>query len=326
MEFRKADIRTWSMLGQRGTFGSVLEKMGRENEKLIALSADLCNTSGLDRFAASFPRRFINTGIAEQNLIGIASGIADAGEIPFATTFANFAALRACEQVRHFMGYMQCNVKLVGLAAGFAMEYFGNTHYGIEDIAAIRSIPNIVILSPADGMEVVKCVEAAISHKGPVYIRLTGGMNQPVVHKEDFEFQIGLPVLLKEGKDVVVFATGSMAAYALEASRLLEERGISVSVWDIHTLKPFDSGLAGLLGTEKMIVTVEEHSIVGGLGSIMAEALSAAKGTLPLLRLGAGEGYKKAGDYSYMLEQHGLTAEGIAHKILEKYQEVCENE
>ena len=168
MEFRKADIRTWSMLGQRGTFGSALEKIGSENEKIIALSADLCNTSGLDRFAAKFPQRFINTGIAEQSLVGTAAGLADAGELPFATTFANFAALRACEQVRHFMGYMKCNVKLVGLAAGFAMEYFGNSHYGIEDVAAIRAIPNIVILSPADGMEVVKCVEAAAFHEGPV--------------------------------------------------------------------------------------------------------------------------------------------------------------
>lgn len=326
MEFRKADIRTWSMLGQRGTFGSALEKIGSENEKIIALSADLCNTSGLDRFAAKFPQRFINTGIAEQSLVGTAAGLADAGELPFATTFANFAALRACEQVRHFMGYMKCNVKLVGLAAGFAMEYFGNTHYGIEDVAAIRAIPNIVILSPADGMEVVKCVEAAAFHEGPVYIRLTGGMNQPVVHKEDFDFKIGSSILLKEGKDIAVFATGSMVSQALKASELLEKSGISVSVRDIYTLKPFDRDVINFLATEKMIVTVEEHSIIGGLGSTVAEALSSHECSPPLLRLGAGEGYIKAGDYSYMLEQHGLTAVGIAHKILEKYQEVHGNE
>ncbi|GFI32520.1 1-deoxy-D-xylulose-5-phosphate synthase [Lachnospiraceae bacterium] len=326
MEFRKADIRTWSMLGQRGTFGSALEKIGSENEKIIALSADLCNTSGLDRFAAKFPQRFINTGIAEQSLVGTAAGLADAGELPFATTFANFAALRACEQVRHFMGYMKCNVKLVGLAAGFAMEYFGNSHYGIEDVAAIRAIPNIVILSPADGMEVVKCVEAAAFHEGPVYIRLTGGMNQPVVHKEDFDFKIGSSILLKEGKDIAVFATGSMVSQALKASELLEKSGISVSVRDIYTLKPFDRDVINFLATEKMIVTVEEHSIIGGLGSTVAEALSSHECSPPLLRLGAGEGYIKAGDYSYMLEQHGLTAVGIAHKILEKYQEVHGNE
>lgn len=326
MEFKKVDIRTWSMLGQRGTFGNTLEKLGEENEKIVALSADLCNTSGLDRFAAKFPKRFINTGIAEQNLVGTAAGLADAGEIPFATTFANFAALRACEQVRHFMGYMKCNVKLVGLSAGFAMEYFGNTHYGIEDVAAIRAIPNIVILSPADGMEVVKCVEAAVLHEGPVYIRLTGIMNQPVVRRENFDFKIGEPFLLKEGKDVAIFATGSMVFPALEAAKLLEKNGMNVSVTDIHTIKPFDRNMIESLDSEKLIVTVEEHSIIGGLGSTVAEVLSSSQQSLPLLRLGVREGYVKAGDYSYMLEQHGLTAEGIAHKILEKYQEVQGNE
>lgn len=326
MEYKKVDIRTWSMLGQRGTFGCALEKLGEENHKIVALSADLCNTSGLDRFAAKFPERFINTGIAEQNLVGTAAGLADAGEIPFATTFANFAALRACEQVRHFMGYMKCNVKLVGLSAGFGMEYFGNTHYGIEDMAAIRSVPNIVIFSPADGMEVMKCVEAAAAHNGPVYIRLTGVMNQPVVHRENFDFEIGRPVELKEGNDIAVFSTGSMVYRALEAAKILEKEGIHVKVMDIHTIKPFDRSIVTSLDLQKLLVTVEEHSVTGGLGTVVAEELCFEKRALPLLRLGIGEGYKKAGSYSYMLEQHGLTAEGIAHKILEKYQEVCENE
>lgn len=326
MEFNKVDIRTWSMLGQRGTFGCALEKLGEENQRVVALSADLCNTSGLDRFAEKFPERFINTGIAEQNLIGTAAGLSDAGEIPFATTFANFAALRACEQIRHFMGYMKCNVKLVGLSAGFGMEYFGNTHYGIEDVAVIRAIPNIVIFSPADGMEVMKCVEAAATHEGPVYIRLTGIMNQPVVYKDNFDFKVGRPVVLKEGKEIVIFATGSMVFKALQAAKILEGKGIGVNVTDIHTIKPFDKSIIDSLNSEKLIVTVEEHSIVGGLGSTVAEMLASTKRLLPLLRLGIKEGYRKAGSYSYMLEQHGLTTEEIAYKILEKYQEVYKNE
>ena len=206
------------MLGQRGAFGVALEKMKEKNEDIVALSADLCNTSGLDRFAAKYPNCFLNVGIAEQNLLGIAAGMADYGKIPFATTFANFALLRACEMVRHFMGYMCCNIKLVGLGAGFSMEYFGTTHYGIEDISTIRAIPNIVILSPADGLEVVKCVEAAILHEGPVYIRLTGTMNQPIVHRENFNFQIGKAIELTSGEDVAIIATGTMVAEIGRAS------------------------------------------------------------------------------------------------------------
>lgn len=322
MEFKNVDIRTWSMLGQRGTFGWTLERLGETNEKIVALSADLCNTSGLDRFAAKFPERFVNTGIAEQNLLGVAAGIADAGYIPFATTFANFATLRACEMVRHFMGYMKCNIKLVGLGAGFAMEYFGNTHYGIEDISAIRSIPNVVILSPADGMEVLKCVEAGAAYEGPVYIRLTGIMNQPMVHKSDFKFEIGKTITMQEGEEVLILATGSMVARVLKAAQILEEENVSVKIIDVPCIKPFDRKILDNLKRERLIVTVEEHSMIGGLGSTVSEILSEAGGKRPLLRIGIEEGYKKAGDYSYMLEQHGLTADGIAHKILNKYKEI----
>lgn len=287
-------------------------------DRIVALSADLCSTSGMDRFAARFPERFLNTGIAEQDLLGAAAGIADGGAIPFAATFANFAALRACEMVRHFMGYMKCNIKLVGLSAGFGMEYFGNTHYGIEDVAAIRSIPNIVILSPADGLEVYKCVEAAARWEGPVYIRLTGVMNQPIVHREDFSFRIGEAVRLREGQDVLVLATGSMVAPSLKAAALLEDHGIRASVVDIHTVKPFDRSVIDGLKEEKLVVTVEEHSVTGGLGSTVAELMAAEGSPIPLLVLGVREGYLKAGDYAYMLARHGLTAEGIAEKIIGK--------
>ena len=322
MGYSNVEIRTWAMLGQRGTFGSAMEQLAKQDKRIIALTADLCNTSGLDRFAAKYPQRFINLGIAEQNLVGVASGIADAGEIPFATTFANFATLRACEQVRHFMGYMGCNVKLIGLSAGFAMEYFGNTHYALEDIAAIRAIPNIAILSPADGMEVVKCVEAALCHKGGVYIRLTGTMNQPIVHKKDFDFKIGEPIVLKEGNDVVIFSTGSMVSRTLEAARILETKEIHASVIDVHTVKPFCMRQKEFLHSKRLVVTVEEHSIMGGLGSAVIEELAVGSYSLPVLRLGITGGYLKAGGYSYMLEQHGLTPERIAHKISNKYQEV----
>ena len=315
MEFKNSDIRMWSMLGQRGTFGIALEKMREKYEDIIALSADLCNTSGLDRFAGKYPDSFLNVGIAEQNLLGVAAGMADYGKIPFATTFANFAVLRACEMVRHFMGYMHCNIKLVGLGAGFAMEYFGTTHYGIEDISVIRSIPDIVILSPADGLEVVKCVEAAVLHNGPVYLRLTGVMNQPSVHEKDFDFQIGKAMELADGEDVAIIATGSMVAVALETASILKEKKIDCKVIDMATIKPIDQEAVQKCLDMKLLVTVEEHNVVGGLGSAVTEVCTMLGRKCPIQVIGV-EGYKKAGDYSYMLNMHGLTPEKIANQIL----------
>lgn len=320
MEFSNSDIRMWSMLGQRGTFGVALEKLKEKYQDIIAISADLCNTSGLDRFAAKFPDSFFNVGIAEQNMLGVAAGIADCGKIPFATTFSNFAVLRACEMVRHFMGYMCCNIKLVGLSAGFAMEYFGTTHYGIEDISAIRAIPNIVILSPSDGLGVVKCVEAAILHEGPVYLRLTGVMNQPVIYKEDFDFKIGKAIELTEGKDIAIFATGSMVVIALHVADILKRDGIECKVIDMPTIKPIDVNAVKKCLNIKMIVTIEEHSTVGGLGSAIAEICADLGRNGSLLRYGIS-GYKKAGDYIYMLNQHGLNDEKIAKEIQNKFRE-----
>ncbi|MBM3852542.1 MAG: transketolase, partial [Verrucomicrobia bacterium] len=173
MTYSKVDIRTWSILGPRGTFGVALLDAARNNPKIVALSADLCNSSGLDRFRATFPGRFVNTGIAEQNMIGVAAGLAASGFVPFATTFAIFATMRACEQVRHHLGYLQENVKLVGLSGGFATGVMGVTHYGLEDVAAVRAISNLTVVSPADGLEVVKATNAMANAVGPVYLRLT---------------------------------------------------------------------------------------------------------------------------------------------------------
>ena len=318
MEYDRKNIRTWSILGQRGTFGVAMLEVAEGNDDIVGLSADLCNTSGMDRFANRFPERFINTGIAEQNMIGVAAGVADMGKIPFATSFANFISLRSNEFVRHFLSYMQCNVKLIGLSAGFGMELFGNTHYGVEDIACLRSFPNLTILSPADGLEVAKCVEAAAAIKGPVYIRLTGKMNQPMVHKEDIDFQVGNAIKVKEGNEIAIFATGSMVARAVKAAAILEEKGHSASVVDIHTIAPFDEECVIAEKDAKLMVTVEEHSIVGGLGTVVAETIAVNGLSNRLLRLGVDHEFKKAGDYEFMLEQNRLTAEMIAEDILKE--------
>lgn len=315
MEFSKTQIRTLSMLGQRGAFGTALTDIARENEKIAALSADLCNTSGLDRFAKNYPDRFFNVGIAEQNLVGVSAGIADSGYIPFATTFAAFAAMRSCEFVRHFMGYMKANVKLVGLSAGFGMEYFGNTHYGVEDIAAIRSIPNITILSPADGLEVCKCVQKAAEIDGPVYIRLTGVMNNPIVYKEDYPFEIGKAIIHRKGTDIALIATGSVLKNALEAAKLLAAEGIEADVVDMPTIKPLDQDVLELLADRKLIFVIEEHSCIGGLGSAVAEYTALHGFNSRVVRMGTMDMYSKAGSYQYKISENGLDKDSIAQNV-----------
>ncbi len=310
--------RVFSLLGQRGTFGTVLKDLAGENGKIVALSADLTRTSGLEQFASAYPDRMYNVGIAEENAVGMAAGLADQGYIPFVTTFANFAALRANEFVRHFMSYMKCNVKLVGFGSGFAMELFGNTHYGLEDIAVLRSMPNLTILSPADGMEVAKCVEYMSKTEGPVYLRLSGKMNNPIVQKQDFDFVPGKAIKLTEGSDAVIYSTGSMVNTAIKATKLLSEQGISVSVYDIHTIKPFDEDAIIREKDYPLIVTIEEHCVTGGLGSAVAEALAKQTNHGKLIRMGTGDRYESAGTYEYMLQTHGLTPEGVFSTIIKE--------
>ncbi len=313
--------RVFSLLGQRGTFGTVLKELAADNDKVIALSADLTRTSGLEQFASMYPDRMYNVGIAEENAVGMAAGLADQGFIPFVTTFSNFATLRANEFVRHFMAYMKCNVKLVGFGSGFAMEFFGNTHYGLEDVAAIRSMPNITIFSPADGMEVAKTIDYAITNPGPMYIRLSGKMNNPIVHKEDFEFIPGKAIKMADGEDVLIYATGSMVNVALKSAKKLSEDGISTAVYNIHTLKPIDKETIIKNTNFKMIVSVEEHSVYGGLGSAIAECLATQNVHGRLITLGTGDRYEPAGDYQYMLQVHGLTPEGVYTTIKNQLKE-----
>lgn len=323
MEIKPANVRMLSMLGQRGAFGTALAECAKDNGRIVALSADLCNTSGLDRFRAAFPDRFFNVGIAEQNMVGVAAGLAAEGRIPVATTFANFAALRACEQVRHFMGYMRENVKLVGFGAGFSFGMFGTTHYGLEDIAAIRAIPNISIISPADGLSVVKSVEAMVAHGGPVYLRLTGTMNNPIVYKEDFDFQIGKAVVLREGTDVALIASGGMVSPSLKAAELLQEVDVSATVVDMHTVKPLDTELLDkVFATHRLVVTVEEHFTLGGLGGAVAEYMADKPGAPRQVMVGAPNEFQKAGSYAYMLDKCGLTAQKIAAKVAADFKNV----
>ncbi|AJC66809.1 MULTISPECIES: transketolase family protein [Dickeya] len=315
LEIKPSNIRSWSMLGSRGTFGVVLLELAHQYDNLVALSADLCKSSGLDRFNSAYPERFFNAGIAEQNMIGVASGLAAGGFIPFATSFANFLTMRAGEQVRHNLGYMNENVKIVGLASGIATGMFGATHHGIEDIAVLRAISNITILSPADCTETAKMTEAALLHQGPVYIRLTGNMRAPVVYNSDYELSIGRAIKLKDGGDICIVATGSMVYPSLKAADILEHEGIKCSVINMHTIKPLDYKALDDISDKKLIVTIEEHSTIGGLGSAVAEYLADKENRPRQLIIGIPQGYPHAGDYDYLLSVSGLTVTDIVMKI-----------
>jgi transketolase len=316
-----ANARVWSMLGSRGTFGVAMLDLGATADDLMVMTADLSTTSGLDRFKNAYPAKFVNVGIAEANMVGIAAGMAKEGSVVFATTFATFAAMRSYEQVRLNLGYMGLNVKVVGLASGFAMGMFGNTHYGMEDLALMRAVPGLTVLSPADGAAVVQVVHAAYRHPGPVYIRLTGAMGNPVVYKQDFEFEIGKAITLGEGTDLTIIATGTMVYESVVAARLLKEKGISATVVDMHTIKPLDtSAVDRACAGSKLIVTVEEHGLIGGLGGAVAEYKAGLKQSPRQVFIGIPDRFGKAGDYKYLLGKYGLTGAQIAERIARELQ------
>ena len=320
--FTPANMRIWARLGSCGAFGMAALELPEMDDSVVMLTADLCTYSGLDRFKAKFPDRLYNLGIAEQNLVGVAAGMAKEGINTFATTYATFAATRCCDQVRVNMGYMQLGVKLVGLTSGLSVGILGATHMSLEDIAIMRSIPNITILSPADCTETMKATLAATKFKGPVYLRLSGGMGNPIVYHEDYDYEIGKAITLKEGTDISIIATGTMVHYSLKAAEILEAKGISCQVVNMHTIKPIDQEAIHKACDYKLMVTVEEHSVIGGLGSAVAESLAGKISRPPHLMIGLSDEFKHAGTYEYLLDQYGLTTEIIAENIINKYREV----
>ncbi|MFA5263763.1 MAG: transketolase C-terminal domain-containing protein [Opitutaceae bacterium] len=319
-----ANARQWSRFGSRAVFGQAILDLAGGRPDLVVLSADLGSSSGLDRFRNAFPEQFYNVGIAEQNLIGVASGFAKEGFTVFATSFSPFISMRACEQVRMNLGYMNLNVKAVGIGSGLSMGFLGNSHYGLEDAAVMRSIAGMTVVTPADCSEIVKTVFAAADHVGPMYIRLTGGPNNPIVYSEDYEFRIGKAITLRKGADVTFIASGTMVFECLEAAKVLESQGLSAGVVNMHTLKPLDTDvLKGALETSKLLVTVEEHSVVGGLGSAVAEYRSGFGKAAPQLILGIPDAFGKTGEYRYLLEKYGLVGEGIVNRVNDRLKQLA---
>lgn len=309
------------MLGKRGTFGSAFSELAPARKGVIAMSADFTRSSGLERFSKAFPSQFINVGIAEQNLIGIASGLASEGNNVFVTSFAAFIATRCYEQVKIHCGYMKHNIKVVGLAAGFGVQQQGNTHYGLDDLCLMRSIPGLTVLSPADSTEVVKATEALMDFEGPAYLRLCGEAGDPMVYKEDYPFQIGKSITLREGADVTIIATGTMVYQSLQAAKKLAEGGIECTVINMHTLNPLDrEAIDRYCHDCQLVVTVEEGFVTGGLGAAVTEAIVQSGKRIPPMRIIGLDSFPHAGSYKYMLEQTGLDATHIAARIQEALQ------
>lgn len=318
MTYSAASIKIWSRLGSCGAYGMAAMELPEIDDNIVMLTADLKFYSCLTRFAEKYPDKYYNLGIAEQNMVGVAAGMAKEGLIPFASTYATFASMRCADQVRVNMGYMNLNIKLIGLTAGFSVGILGPTHMSTEDLAVMRSIPNITILSPADCTETVKATLAAAKMKGPVYLRLTGGLNNPVVFDKDYDFEIGKAIRLREGDEVAILATGTMVHKSLVAAEILKDQGISASVTDFHTIKPLDKEAVLKACDSKLIVTVEEHGVLGGFGSAVSEVLSTMDSAPEQLTIGIQDRYPHAASYDFLLEQEGLTGEAIAQKIIQK--------
>ena len=323
MKINEAGMKIWSKIGSRAAFGMAAVELGKTIDDIMVLTADVSTSAGLDRFRKTFPDKFLDIGIAEQNMIGVATGLASEGFKVITTTFAPFQTMRCCEQIRVNLGYMKQNVCMVGLASGVVLGTLGYTHCCFEDVGVLRSIPGITIVSPADCGETVKATLAAVNHHESIYIRLTGGAANPPVYKDDYDFEIGKAITLREGSDITIIAAGTMVHKSLEAADALNEHGISASVVNMHTITPLDTTVIDrACESSRMIVTVEEHSIIGGLGSAVAEHKSKLINSPPQLTLGLPDRYGKTGEYNDLLESFGLTPNRIAEKIVKEYENI----
>ncbi len=311
------NARVVSRLGQAGSvFGLALPEYMSKHGGVKVVSADMSRPAGLDRFKNQYPNDFYNTGIAEQNMLGVAAGLASEGYTMVAEAQACFLSMRSFEQVRQYMGYMQFPIVCVGINSGFSLTFFGNSHYAIEDMAIMRAIPNVIVLSASDASMAVTLIEKALDMHTPVYLRLYGGLNAPIVYNAQPDVRIGGSNVLREGKDVVLLATGSIVHNALQTAELLSQQGVEAKVVDMYSIKPIDKEQIESATKSKLIVTIEEHSIVGGLGGAVAEVLAESASTAQLLRLGVNDQYAMVGDYAYLLAQYRLTPELVAENVL----------
>lgn len=316
-EINSRTARTCSMLGERGSiFTQAVMDAAMEDDKFVLLTADLALLSGMTRYMTQYPNQYYNVGIAEQNMVGIAAGLSAEGFHPCVTTYATFVTMRSCEQIRHYCGYMKQKLIVVGSGSGLSQGFAGNTHYAIEDIAMMRSIPNIHVLSPADAVSAVRLFHLSRREENSVYLRLTGGLNCPMVYREEREFEIGKAIRLTDGGDIVIYATGTMVSVAMKVAQLLEEVGICATVYDMFSLKPIDEEAIVSAKGYRLAVTIEEHNVLGGLGGAVAEVFTQNVGMPKLLRLGVRDCFNRACDYEGLLEQNRLTDKQVFDDIM----------
>lgn len=321
MKIEEKDIKMWSVIGSRATFGIAALEIAKKNKNLITLTCDVSTSAGLDRYRKTLPDQYVDLGIAEQNMIGVAAGLASENFNVITTTFAPFQTMRCCEQIKVNIGYMKQNICMVGLASGLVLGPLGYTHCCIEDIGVLRNIPGLTIISPADSLETVKALFEAVDSKKPTYIRLTGSSNNPVVYKKDYEFKIGKSITLNEGKDITIFSSGAMVYQCLEAAKLIEKKNLSCKVINMHTIKPIDvQSIDRACKETNLIVSVEEHNIIGGLGSAVAEHKATIKNSPKMLFLGIKDTYSKGGSYNFLKEKHRLIPSLIVEDILKNFQ------
>lgn len=298
----------------RDAYGEALVELGKVNPDIVVLDADLSQSTKTAGFARTFPERFVQIGIAEQDLIGTAAGLAAAGKIPFASSFAVFATGRAYDQIRNSVAYGKLNVKITATHAGVTVGEDGGSHQMLEDVALMRALPGMTVIVPADGVEAKAAVKAAADYQGPVYLRMGRG-GWPVIFDEDHRFEIGKAALLKDGDTATIIACGVMVSEALEATKLLEAEGISVRLLDMATIKPLDVNACLKAAQETgAIVTAEEHNIIGGLGSAVAEVL-VEKCPVPMERVGVKDTFGQSGTPDELLEHYGLTAKDIVAAV-----------
>lgn len=304
-------------IATRESYGNALVELGEKFENVVVLDADLANATKTDKFKKAFPERHIDCGIAEGNMMGIAAGLSTTGKVPFASTFAMFAAGRAFEQVRNSIGYPHLKVKIGATHAGISVGEDGATHQCNEDLALMRAIPGMVVINPSDDVEARAAVKAAYFHEGPVYLRF-GRLAVPVINDyPDYCFEVGKGVKLREGSDVTVIATGLCVSHALEAAERLAAEGIEAQVINIHTIKPLDEELVIKAARETgKVVTVEEHSVIGGLGSAVCDVLC-GQGVGKVRKLGIQDVFGESGPAAELIHKYGLDGEGIYRQVKE---------
>jgi transketolase len=314
-------IKLWSSLGMRATFGMIAMDLAEKYPELIITTSDVSTSAGLDRYKNKFPDQYVDVGIAEQNLIGVSTGLSSEGFKVISTTFSPFQTLRCAEQIKVNLGYMNQKICMVGLASGLVLGNLGFTHCSIEEIGVLRSIPNISIVVPSDPLELNKILQDAVNYKNSLYIRLTAGANTRIINPKDYKFKIGKAIEIMSGENVAIISCGNILGNCIDAAISLKKNKISCSVINMHTIKPIDKKkIVEISKKFKLIITVEEHNIIGGLGSAVAEVLSGEISSTKLVRLGADDYYSSGGSYEYLKDIYGLSVQKIIKTVLKNYE------